>query len=170
MSKSIRRVEDAARAAGLTIAVRHMDDATRTAQQAADALGCAVSQIVKTLLFQGERSGRLLLFLVPGDRRLSLARAAAAVGEPLRRADARQVRASTGFVIGGVAPIGHLHPGPVYADAALLEHASVWAAAGTPHSVFAVAPRALLAAAGAALADLAETPAGAVASDLPGAS
>ncbi|MBK9082263.1 MAG: YbaK/EbsC family protein [Rhizobiales bacterium] len=144
-----RRVAEAARAAGLPIAIRVMAQSTRTAQEAAAACGCDVAQIVKSLLFRGADSGRPYLLLVSGANRVDEARAAATIGEALTRPDARFVRETTGYAIGGVPPLGHAAPLAVYMDEALLGFDTVWAAAGTPLAVFAAAPRALLAATGA---------------------
>ncbi|MDN2564648.1 YbaK/EbsC family protein [Aquibium sp. A9E412] len=155
MSKSIERVRGAAADAGLDIEVRRMGASTRTAEEAAAQCGCEPAQIVKSLVFAGADSGRLFLFLVPGDRRLDDARAAALAGENLTRAEPRRVRDETGFAIGGVAPIGHLSAPTVYADRGLLAHDVVWAAAGAHDAVFSAAPAALIAAAGARLADIA---------------
>lgn len=155
MSKSIRRVEEAAEAAGLTIEVRRMGESTRTAEEAAQQCGCDVAQIVKSLIFQGKESGRLVLFLVAGNNRLDTTRAAALAGEALERADPRLIRERTGFAIGGVAPIGHLEPITAFADETLLGFEVVWAAAGAHDAVFSAELRALLDAAGAQVAALA---------------
>lgn len=152
---SIARVEAAARAAGLAIAVRRMGESTRTAEEAAAQCRVTVGRIVKSLVFQGSDSGNLMLFLIPGDRQMDLAKAALVAGEPLLRADPRRVRELTGFAIGGVAPIGHRIAIAAFADAGLVGHATVWAAAGAHDAVFEAEPRALLAAAGAIIADLA---------------
>lgn len=144
MSKSLRRVRTALEASGVAFAVQEMQAETRTAPQAALAVGCALDQIVKSLLFCGQNSGRLALFLVAGGNQLSEAKAALALQEPLSRADAPMVRAITGFAIGGVAPIGHLTELPVFMDPALMAFDTVWAAAGTPNHVFSIAPPALL--------------------------
>lgn len=154
MSKSIRRVEEAAEAAGLTIEVRRMGESTRAAEEAAQQCGCDVAQIVKSLIFQGKESGRLVLFLVAGNNRLDTTRAAALAGEALERADPRLIRERTGFAIGGVAPIGHLEPITAFADETLLGFKVVWAAAGAHDAVFSAEPRALLDAAGAQVAAL----------------
>ena len=106
MSKSIRRVQAAAEAAGLEIEVKRMGESTRTAEEAAAQCGCSVAQIVKSLIFQGEESGKLYLFLVSGSRQLALDKASALVGEALKRADPRHIREVTGFAIGGVSPLG----------------------------------------------------------------
>ncbi|MDW6022958.1 YbaK/EbsC family protein [Mesorhizobium sp. BAC0120] len=155
MAGSIERVEQAATAAGLQIAVRRMGASTRTAEEAAAQCGCTVGQIVKSLVFQGERSSRLYLFLVSGANQLDLAKAAALTGEPLVRADPRHVRDETGFAIGGVAPIGHRIAIAAFADDALLQYDRVWAAAGAHDAVFAAEPAALFKAANASTADLA---------------
>ena len=107
MSSSIERVEQAARDAGLDIEVKRMGASTRTAEEAAAQCGCGVGQIVKSLVFQGERSGRLFLFMVSGAHQLDLDKATALVGETLARADPRRIRDETGFAIGGVSPLGH---------------------------------------------------------------
>ncbi|MFN4271391.1 MAG: YbaK/EbsC family protein [Aliihoeflea sp.] len=154
MSKSIKRVEEAAKASGLAIEVRRMGESTRTAEEAAAQCGCAVAQIVKSLIFQGKDSGRLLLFLVAGNNRLDTEKAAALAGEALDRADPRLIRERTGFAIGGVSPIGHLEPVAAFADETLLGFDVVWAAAGAHDAVFSAEPNALVAAAGARVAQL----------------
>ncbi|MEI5680430.1 MULTISPECIES: YbaK/EbsC family protein [unclassified Mesorhizobium] len=155
MAGSIERVTEAAAAAGLEIEVRRMGASTRTAEEAAEQCGCSVAQIVKSLIFQGENSGRLYLFLLSGSNQLDLAKAAALAGEPLKRADPRYIRDETGFAIGGVSPIGHKAAIPAFADRSLLSLRQVWAAAGAHDAVFAAEPEALLTAARAAIADLA---------------
>lgn len=155
MAGSIERVTQAAAAAGLEIEIRRMGASTRTAEEAAAQCGCALAQIVKSLIFQGENSGTLALFLVAGDNRLDLGKAAALAGEPLKRADPRHIRDQTGFAIGGVAPIGHLVAIQAFADETLLGFDQVWAAAGAHDAVFSAEPRALLKAADARIADIA---------------
>ncbi|GGA53943.1 aminoacyl-tRNA deacylase [Nitratireductor aestuarii] len=154
MSKSINRVIAAANAAGLPIEVKRMGESTRTAEEAAQQCGCSVDQIVKSLIFAGEQSGKLYLFLVPGSKKLDLDKAQALVGEPLSRADPRKVREETGFAIGGVSPLGHPETVKRYADNGLANFASVWAAAGAHDAVFEAEPGALIAAANAVVADL----------------
>ena len=148
-SPSIRRVEDEAVRLGLAIAVRVMPDSTRTAAEAASACGCAVDQIVKSLVFAGRETGRPVLLLVSGSNRVNEAGVAATVGEALTRPDAAQVRAWTGFAIGGIPPFGHATPLPIFVDEDLLGFDLVWAAAGTPSAVFSVDPEALARAVGA---------------------
>ena len=156
MSRSIDRVVAAAEAAGLDIEVRRMGASTRTADEAAAQCGCGVAQIVKSLVFQGTATGKLYLFLVSGDRRLDDAKAAALAGEALQRADPRHVRDVTGFAIGGVAPIGHLVEIDAFAVEALLAWPVVWAAAGAHDAVFSADPQALIAAAKARVAAIAQ--------------
>lgn len=140
MSKSLKRVTAALSAAGLNAVPVAMPATTRTAQEAADAVGCALDQIVKSIIFQGSQSGEVILFLTAGGNRVDPARAAGLAGEALLRADAEIVRARTGFAIGGVAPVGHLHPIRAFWDPRLDDFGQVWAAAGTPQHVFAIAP------------------------------
>ena len=155
MASSIERVEQAARQAGLNIEVKRMGASTRTAEEAAAQCGCAVGQIVKSLVFQGEQSKRLYLFLVSGAHQLDQHKAAALVSERLVRADPRRIRDETGFAIGGVSPIGHQVRIAAFADETLLGYDRVWAAAGAHDAVFAAEPMALFKAAGATVADLA---------------
>lgn len=154
MSKSIKRVEQAAITLGLNIDIQTMPDSTRTADDAAQACGCTVAQIVKSLIFEGQDSGKLKLLLVSGAHNVNLDKAAQKFGEALGRADAKKVRAETGFAIGGVSPIGHLTPLETYMDQSLLSFGSVWAAAGTPNAVFEIAPQALCDATKAHLFDI----------------
>jgi len=153
MSKSLARVRAALEAAGIAADIREMDASTRTAEEAAAAVGCALDQIVKSIVFQGTGSGHVRLFLTAGGNRVCADKAARLAGEPLGRADADRVRAETGFAIGGVAPVGLLAPVPAWLDARLQEFPVVWAAAGTPRHVFAIAPDALLRITGASVAD-----------------
>ncbi|NEY88778.1 YbaK/EbsC family protein [Tabrizicola oligotrophica] len=152
MSKSLARVTLALRAGGVDAVPLEMPGETRTAEQAAAAAGCALDQIVKSILFQGA-SGRLYLFLTAGGNQVDPVRAGDLAGETLGRADGRTVREITGFAIGGVAPVGHLTPLPVWMDPKLLEFAQIWAAAGTPRHIFAITPEALQRLSGAGTAD-----------------
>jgi prolyl-tRNA editing enzyme YbaK/EbsC (Cys-tRNA(Pro) deacylase) len=152
-SPSVSRVRADAEARGLDIAPVRLDEGTRTAAEAARACGCTLDQIVKSIIFREAGSDRHLLFLTAGGNRVDPAKAAALAGTALVKADAAGVRASTGFAIGGVAPLGHLTPLPVWLDPKLLDYETVWAAAGTPNHVFSVAPRRLAEAVGATVAD-----------------
>jgi prolyl-tRNA editing enzyme YbaK/EbsC (Cys-tRNA(Pro) deacylase) len=122
MAGSIERVTEAARAAGMEIEVRRMGASTRTSEDAARQCGCSVAQIMKSLIFQGETSDGLYLFLLQGSSRLDLAKAEALTGEKLKRAEPRLIRDRTGFAIGGVSPIGHMAEIPAFAEEALLKH------------------------------------------------
>ena len=136
MSASIDRVKQAARSAGLEIEVVSFTDAVRTASQAAAAVGCEVSRIVKSLVFVvGDEH---VMALVPGDKRLDTAKLAVAAGHVgiASRASLDDVRAVTGFVAGGTPPFGHTTEIRVFSDLGLRRHHAVWAAAGTPHTVF----------------------------------
>lgn len=153
---NVARVVAAAGKAGLAIQVERFPEGTRTAADAARAVGCDVSQIVKSLVFMAD--GDPVLALLSGADRLDPSRLAAATGATLvRRADGDEVRAATGFAIGGVPPIGHAGSLTVLIDERLLSHDVVWAAAGLPDAVFSVSPKALRAATGARLASLAVT-------------
>lgn len=132
--------------------VRRFPEGTRTAEDAARAIGCAQGQIVKSLVF--EAGGRPVIALVSGTNRLDTKRLAQLAGEPVVKADADATRAATGFAIGGVPPFGHAQPLPVYVDRDLLEFDLVWAAAGRPDSVFAITPQRLLEISGGESADL----------------
>ncbi len=152
MSKSLARVVAALKAAGVDTVPLEMPGETRTAVQAAEAAGCALDQIVKSILFKGAASGRLYLFLTAGGNQVDAGLAAALAGEPLGRADADEVRRVTGFAIGGVSPVGHLTPLPVWFDPRLLDFAVIWGAAGTPRHIFPIAPAELLRVTGATVA------------------
>ena len=141
MSKSLKRVEAALRELGLAPDIRRMEDGTRTAADAARALGCAPDQIAKSVMLKGARSGRAHLFITAGGQRVDTDAAAALSGEPLEKADAALIRAQTGFAIGGVAPLGHVHPPEsAHIDQRLYNFETVWAAAGTPIHVFPIRP------------------------------
>ena len=137
------RVREAAGGLGLAIDVLQHAASTRTAEEAAAACGCEVGAIVKSLVFVGEATGTPMLLLVSGRNRVDLDLAAATCGEALARPDANAVRAWTGFAIGGIPPFGHARKLRTFMDGDLLEYGRVWAAAGTPATVFAVAPREL---------------------------
>lgn len=137
------RVQIAAQALGLDITVQEMPASTRTAAKAAAACGADVDQIVKSLIFRGGTSGAPYLLLVSGANRVDEAAVAARLGEALERPDAAFVRTVTGFAIGGVPPFGHDNPIRTYMDADLLAYAEVWAAAGTPKTMFRISPQLL---------------------------
>lgn len=155
MSKSLKRVTRALEEAGLDSRPMEMGAETRTAQQAAQAAGCELDQIAKSIIFLGEDSGETYLFLTAGGRQVVAEKARAVAGETLARADAAAVRAGTGFAIGGVSPIGLTGAVRMFLDPRLLEFDVVWAAAGTPRHIFPIAPGDLQALTGAPTGDFA---------------
>lgn len=148
MSKSLARVTRALGAAGVTTQPSEIGPAT-TARMAADLVGCGLDQIAKSIILRGAASGAAVLFITAGANRVDGTRAAALTGEALGKADAALIRAQTGFAIGGVAPLGHLTPPRAFFDPRLMDFDTVWAAAGTPRHVFAIAPADLLRISGA---------------------
>jgi prolyl-tRNA editing enzyme YbaK/EbsC (Cys-tRNA(Pro) deacylase) len=121
--------------AGLSTEIREFSVSTRTAKEAADALGCPVGAIANSLVFLAD--GNPILVLSSGSHRVATDLVAAAVGaREVRSANADEVRKATGQSIGGVAPLAHPEPLPTYIDAALRRHRTIWASAGTPHAVF----------------------------------
>jgi len=155
MSDAIERFLDAAAVLDRAVEVRRFPEGTKTARDAARAIGCDVSQIVKSLVFVAD--GQALLALTSGANRVDTSRLAGlARADRVRRADADEVREATGFAIGGTPPFGHRSRLPTYLDVDLLRHEEVWAAAGTPDSVFKTTARELLAVTGATASDFRE--------------
>lgn len=152
MKRVIRALEEA----GINTEIVELGTA-RTAQEAADGVGCALDQIAKSIIFAGAESGTALLFLTAGGNQVDADKASALAGEPLAKADAALIRDQTGFAIGGVAPVGHLNPIRAWVDPRLMEFDRVWAAAGTPHHVFALNPADLPRISGAQPADFVST-------------
>jgi Cys-tRNA(Pro) deacylase len=149
------KVSEVAAEHGLAIEVSEFPDGTRTAADAAAAIGVEVAQIVKSLAF--EVDGGVVIALVSGSNRLDEGRLAAAVGgKQVGRADAERVRRATGYAIGGVPPFGYEEALPVLIDEDLLDYDVVWAAAGTPRHVFAITPADLVRVSGGAVATLRE--------------
>ena len=151
MSKSLKRVARVLLDANLDATPVEMPNETRTAQQAADAVGCALDQIAKSIVFQGAEG--CVLFITAGGNQVDATKAAHIAGQALGRADPATVRAQTGFAIGGVSPIGHLNPTTMFYDPRLNDFDVVWAAAGTPRHVVPIAPAQLLRLTGAQVAD-----------------
>lgn len=143
MHKTAAKVQDRLRERGLEADVRELADSTRTAADAAAAVGVEVGQIVKSLVFVAD-GGDAFLVLCAGDRRVDTG----TLGEGVRAAKADEVRAATGFAIGGVPPLGHDRQLRTVVDESLHRFEMVWCAAGTPHAVFPVETRALLVAIG----------------------
>lgn len=143
LSRSSARVAGELERLGIGTTVLELPGSTRTAGEAADAVGCDVGQIVKSLVFRVVERDEPLLVLTSGRNRVDESKLAAVVGAPVERASAEFVRQRTGYAIGGVPPLGHLAPIATVLDPDLLAYEVVWAAAGTPRSVFAVAPETL---------------------------
>ena len=155
---SVARVRDALLRLGLPAEIRQFDASTRTSADAAAAIGCDVAQIAKSLVFRAKPSGRPVLVIASGSNRVDEKRIAAALGEALGKADADFVRDRTGFAIGGVAPIGHTTPPVAFIDEDLFRHEWIWAAAGTPFSVFRLTPTQLVEMTGGRVLTLAAKP------------
>jgi len=139
LSASTLRVRELLLQAGHSGDIKQLAETGRTAADAAAAIGCSVAEIAKSIIFRAA-SGRPVLVVASGPNRVDETKIAAALGEPIGKADADFVRQSTGYAIGGVAPIGHAVPPAVFIDLDLLGFATVWAAAGHSHAVFPVAP------------------------------
>jgi prolyl-tRNA editing enzyme YbaK/EbsC (Cys-tRNA(Pro) deacylase) len=140
---------------GIDTQVVEFEQATRTAQDAADAIGCDVGQIVKSLIFRSQ-SGQGVLVLTSGSNRVDEQRVRDLIGEPLGKADADFVRAATGYAIGGVPPFGHAGQLSTYIDEDFLQYETIWAAAGTPNAVFQLTPDELVSNSGGQLAAVSE--------------
>jgi prolyl-tRNA editing enzyme YbaK/EbsC (Cys-tRNA(Pro) deacylase) len=152
LSTSALKVQTALKALGLECQVVELPGSTRTAVEAAQAVGCTVGQIVKSLVFCGKASQRPVLALVSGSNRVDEKKLAALAGEAIEKASADFTRLHTGYAIGGVPPLGHTESISTFIDEDLLQYAEVWAAAGTPHAVFRIDPAELARATGGQVA------------------
>ncbi len=154
MSTAVDRVRQALATLGLPVQVTEFDQSTATSQQAADTLGVPLATIVKSLVFlAGEQP---ILVLASGANRVDTGKLARSAGARIKKADADCVRQATGFVIGGVAPVGHATPLPVYIDRDLLQYDLLWAAAGSPYAVFPISPSDLVRITSGQVVDLAQ--------------
>jgi prolyl-tRNA editing enzyme YbaK/EbsC (Cys-tRNA(Pro) deacylase) len=140
LSPSAQRVQLALQKKGLSLQVVELPASTRTATEAANAIGCQVGQIVKSLVFRTRESNRPILVLASGANRVDESQIGSLLSEQISKADADFVRERTGFAIGGVPPVGHLEAMPTFIDQDLLDYDEIWAAAGTPHAVFRLTP------------------------------
>jgi len=140
LNPAAQRVQDTLLKVGVECVVREMPASTRSAQDAAQAIGCLVGQIVKSLVFLGKVSRKPYLFLVSGANRVDEKKVAAVLGEEIEKADADFVRQQTGFSIGGVPPLGHEQVIETLVDEDLMVYNEIWAAAGTPNAVFCLTP------------------------------
>jgi len=144
LSQSALKVQKALNDKGFTMEVIELPASTRTAVEAAQAVGCDVAQIVKSLIFKAKRSEKPILVIASGANRVNEKVIEDLIGEPLGKADADFVRQQTGFVIGGVPPLGHSQPIQTFIDQDLFQFTEIWAAAGTPNAVFKLTPQSLL--------------------------
>jgi len=144
LSASAQRVQSALENSGLSLQVVELPASTRTAQEAADAIGCQVGQIIKSLVFKTTHTNRPVLILASGSNRVSESNLSEWIGEGLVKADADFVRQQTGYAIGGVPPLAHNQDLQTWIDEDLLGYETLWAAAGTPHAVFCLTPSELL--------------------------
>jgi prolyl-tRNA editing enzyme YbaK/EbsC (Cys-tRNA(Pro) deacylase) len=142
---SAERVRQALASLGLMPDIKEFSETTRTSAEAAAAIGCTVAQIAKSVVFRAVGMNRAVLVIASGAKRVDEKLVAAALGDRIAKADAAFVRDNTGFAIGGVAPVGHTEKPVTLIDEDLLGHAEIWAAAGTPNSVFRLTPQALVA-------------------------
>ncbi len=158
MSKSVNRVKAALTAAGIASEVIELQVSTKSAQDAATALGIEIDRIAKSIIMQGCDSKDLYLFITAGGNRVSPKMATALVGENIERSEAQTIRDRTGFAIGGVSPIGHLSPIKSFLDPRLIDFTTVWAAGGTPRHLLEIRPTELVALSGATVTRFTELP------------
>jgi prolyl-tRNA editing enzyme YbaK/EbsC (Cys-tRNA(Pro) deacylase) len=142
---SAERVRQALAGLGLMPDIKEFSETTRSSAEAAAAIGCTVAQIAKSVIFRAVGLNRAVLVMASGANRVDEKLVAAAVGDRIAKADAAFVRDKTGFAIGGVAPVGHTEKPVTLIDEDLLQHAEIWAAAGTPNTVFRLTPETLVA-------------------------
>jgi prolyl-tRNA editing enzyme YbaK/EbsC (Cys-tRNA(Pro) deacylase) len=140
LSASAQKFQETLRQLGGAHQVVEMAETTRTSKEAAQAIGCTVEQIAKSIVFRAPQSGRAVLVIASGPNRVNEAVIAGLIGEAIEKADAGFVLSQTGFVIGGVPPLGHAQALATFIDQDLLGYSEIWAAAGTPHAVFPLTP------------------------------
>ena len=140
LKSSAQKVQEALHGLGLNCEVIQMQATTRTAEDAAHAVGCEVGQIVKSLVFESKQSRRPILVVASGANRVNEKKLGQQISEPVKMANAEFVREMTGFAIGGVPPLGHRHPLTIFIDEDLLKYDEIWAAAGTPFAVVKLTP------------------------------
>jgi prolyl-tRNA editing enzyme YbaK/EbsC (Cys-tRNA(Pro) deacylase) len=136
LNPSAKKIQDTLLSLGFDCTVIEFQESTRTAQEAAERVGCTLGQIVKSLVFKGQESGKPILVLTSGSNRVDEKRIGTYAGEAIGRADPDFVRTVTGFAIGGVPPMGHASQLETYLDEDLLQYATIWGAAGTHNAVF----------------------------------
>lgn len=148
------RIQQLLDAAGIDTTVLEFAETTHSSADAAAAVGCGVAEIAKTVVFRGKQSGAAAVVIASGANRICEKKLAALLGEKPGRADADFVQAATGYVVGGVAPLGHPAPLRLFLDADLQRFARIWSAAGTPNAVFPLSPAQLVQITGAAWVDV----------------
>jgi prolyl-tRNA editing enzyme YbaK/EbsC (Cys-tRNA(Pro) deacylase) len=136
LSDSAKRVQEFLAASGFSFEVRELPNSTRTAQEAADSIGCTVPQIAKSLVFKEKQTGRPVLVIASGSNRVDIEKVKLETGLELGRADGKFVKERVGFAIGGVPPVGHHEPLETLLDVDLKKYEKIWVAAGTPFAVF----------------------------------
>ena len=140
---SARRFQDALHDLGFACEIVELPNATRTAPQAAEAVGCAVGQIAKSLVFRGKDTNKAVLVIASGANRVNEGKLAELAAEPVEKASADFARERTGYAIGGIPPTSHSEQLLTFIDEDLMRYAEIWAAAGTPHAVFRLTPNEL---------------------------
>jgi Cys-tRNA(Pro) deacylase len=143
LKSSAQKVQETLQGYGLKCEVVQMQDTTRSAGDAARAVGCEVGQIVKSLVFEGKQSHQPVLVVTSGANRVNEKTIGQKLAEPIKMANPEFVREMTGFAIGGVPPVGHRHTLKIFIDEDLMQYDEIWAAAGTPHAVFKLTPEEL---------------------------
>jgi prolyl-tRNA editing enzyme YbaK/EbsC (Cys-tRNA(Pro) deacylase) len=144
MSSSVQKVYAALQEFGYDGDVLELSDSTKTSELAASAVGCEVKQIAKSLLFKTKKTGKPIMVITSGANRVNTGRVSKLVGEQLKMAEPEFVRECTGYAIGGVPPVGHAMTMTIFIDEDLIKNPEIWAAAGTPNSMFRLSPEALL--------------------------
>jgi prolyl-tRNA editing enzyme YbaK/EbsC (Cys-tRNA(Pro) deacylase) len=144
LSQSAQRVQRALDQFGIALQVVELPQSTRTAEEAAQAVGVRIGQIVKSMIFRSAKRSKSVLVLTSGSNRVDEGKIEHWIGEPIKKADPDFVREKTGFSIGGVPPLGHKEPVITIVDEDLLPYEEIWAAAGTPNAVFRLTPMELL--------------------------
>jgi prolyl-tRNA editing enzyme YbaK/EbsC (Cys-tRNA(Pro) deacylase) len=144
LKKSAEKVQTVLNEFGFELNVIELSDSTRTAQEAANTIGCTVSQIAKSLIFKGKTSQNPILIIASGTNRVNEKAVKERIGEKLQKADADFVLEHTGFAIGGIPPIGHKNAVTTLIDEDLMQYEEIWAAAGTPNAVFKLTPKILV--------------------------
>lgn len=144
LSQSAVKVQQILTAFGLKLEVIELPDSTRTAQEAAQAIGCQIGQIAKSIIFQALTNHQPIMVIASGSNRVSEKVIEGLIGEAVGKANADFVHQRTGFAIGGVPPVGHTEHLDTFIDQDLWQYQEIWAAAGTPHAVFRLTPDDLL--------------------------